>query len=700
MKSLKNITLALLISLIFQTSLFADNDCPMSEWYPNLDIPSDFTGGLYKPFRTDSAGGQALPTTASFNVLIVFVQFPDENSLTDNSYWPIGQPPVIIDSLLAPARNNSGAFWNRYNESSQRLSDYYQEVSRGQFHMTGITRHYIFDHNRSYYNGNATLMNNEVYTKLKADTAIQWPNFDKWHYLSSGNFSYQGDGHLDMLMMVRRTNPGHAGFALLDGSEFEIDPNNEIWIRTGFYGNGSGLVILGNLGNPVQPHSYNRFLGILIHEYGHYLYGPHSSIGIMTSRGGNSIHDLFYSPFEKYKLGYIEPTLVNFSQQSSYSINDISSRTSNNNVLKVPISSNEYFLIENRRKVSKWDVKMLGDTAHLDMFRNTSNYGKGVYIYHHRSTDLGYPGDQDQECADGIWNWVESGSAIPDWTSSGSIPLIKRTSLAYPVNNDNGLWGNLNNKDGISVNSLVGGNYGVGVYFSSGNSNDTIGRTGTDKIFTNEESLWTSREQFGDRYDAWNIGYNQIFSPYSNPNTKDWLDDSTGIFIYYESLTSEVANLKIYKTGSGYSENEILAVTPPSRPMGINLQNYFPKNSNFCHPKIVWNHNTEPDMTRTNDTKRYKIFRAKQPNMNSVPNNYLYLGYKDVHKDSIPSYVDLTINKYDCGAEPEPTSELFPVRYYVRAVDKFDDESVPSDFVQTIGISGGPPVEDNFGNTT
>jgi len=81
---------------------------------------------------------------------------------------------------------------------------------------------------------------------------------------------------------------------------------------------------------------------------------------------------------------------VNFVTSSNYSIADISSRTSDKNVLKIPISTSEYFLIENRRKVSTYDVKMLGDTSKTDPFKFTGDYGKGVYIYHSNNTGIHY----------------------------------------------------------------------------------------------------------------------------------------------------------------------------------------------------------------------------------------------------------------------------------------------------------------------
>lgn len=690
MKNLKyHLTFILLVKILTMQSIsYSQNECPISEWYPNFSAPAGFIGGLYKPQRTDSAEGIATPLDASFKVLIIFVQFPDEDPVSNTTEWPIGDPPTYWDKLLSSEKRNTGPFWNRYNETTERLSDYYQEVSRGQMHMTGVTRHYIFDHPRSWYNNNPTLMNNEVYTKLQADINISWRDYDTWQRLSEGNYRYQGEGNVDYLTIVRRTNPGYAGFAGLDGSDFEIDPLNHIFIRTGFDQFGSGSVIQGNQNNATTPPSYNRFYGILIHELGHYLWGLHSTVGILTSRGGNSINDLFYSPFEKIKLGYINPKVFDYYQfGTNYTLSDISCRNSSNEVLKVPISSNEYFLIENRRKISKYDVKMLGDTTRLDMLTEFNNYGKGVYIYHHLSTDLQYPGGQDEECADGIWNWGVDGTAIPDWTLTGTLPLLKRLTLPSTVNNDDGYWGNLNNKDGISANYFGGD----GVYFSLGRMHTSAGLRGTDKIYTNTPDYWTSRELWGDRLDAWNPGYNEIFSPYSNPSTKKWDNTHSNIFIYHHALNNEIANFKIYKVGEPFSETEILTLTPPSRPMGIKLEEYYPPNTSVCRPKIVWSHNSEPDMVRFNEYKKYKIYKATQPSMSLYPINYILLATVDIPVTEIPSYIDYSVYKYDCSLfdRRPPYGTPFPLRYYVKAVDMYDYESVPSDFVQTIGITSG-----------
>lgn len=72
----------------------------------------------------------------------------------------------------------------------------------------------------------------------------------------------------------------------------------------------------------------------------------------------------------------------------------------------------------------------------------------------------------------------------------------------------------------------------------------------------------------GDRWDAWRVGYNQVFSPYSSPSTLNWNNQLTGIFIYLESQNGNIANFKIYKSGEGgMTEEDILAITPPSKPI-------------------------------------------------------------------------------------------------------------------------------------
>lgn len=342
---------------------------------------------------------------------------------------------------------------------------------------------------------------------------------------------------------------------------------------------------------------------------------------------------------------------------------------------------------------------MLGDTSQTDPMRYTGDYGKGVYIYH-TTNNLNYTSNVDVECADGLWNWVTDGTQTPDWSPTQNISLIRRNILPNPVLNDacpdfgNSYY--MNNADGVSVRN------GEACWFSWGKRHNNVGEVGTDKIYTNTPGWWTSREKYGDRFDAWNLGYNEIFSPYSNPNTNDASNSNTGsggygtgIFIYYHSLAGNEASFSIYKATNQTELNSILAATPPSKPMLYDLQEQ--SDGLNCHPKIIWRQNTEPDMIRNtagekdespNFVKRYKIYRSTAPNMGVIPpdqqffpeQKYSLVATVDINSNLTDgSWVDNTVNIYSCSYHTINSGQ-YPVRYRVQAVDIYNYSSVLSDF--------------------
>jgi len=70
--------------------------------------------------------------------------------------------------------------------------------------------------------------------------------------------------------------------------------------------------------------------------------------------------DGFYSPYDMILSRYMIPYTINFTT-TSYTLDDYSSRNNDTigNILKIPIQGNEFFLVVNRSKVSKWDRVML-----------------------------------------------------------------------------------------------------------------------------------------------------------------------------------------------------------------------------------------------------------------------------------------------------------------------------------------------------
>jgi hypothetical protein len=706
-------------------------DCIIPGTPPN-SAPS-VIGGLYKP---EGIADYTTEPSAYFPVLVVYVQFKNDPG-EDVSWWPqdilnVPQPPEFMGDVIATvkATNFGSNWWDAYSSSTETLSDYWMEVSRGKLHLVGREVHVVLPEEVSYYesftdgSGRARVME-DLFTALASEIGSDWPLFDKWAKVN-GNFVYgDGDGFVDMMYIVARSNPCsdyHPGvgyfrpYGVRDncthGSDHTVYNSGgvEIKVRGSFDENGSGFQISpGGCGNGVLYAPMPKWATISFseHEHGHYFFGSgafweyHQTYAKVNNYWGP---EEYLSPYELMRLGYNEPAVVDFGEPENY-IDDWTSRSAGSQMLKVPIGSssrNEFFIIANRQKVSDYDRIMWGDTCHGNPYFNLgsqSGYGKGVYIYHAYPGEVGsgYPWGIhiDQECADGLWNWEHTGNDAPDWEPNNPwLPVFSKVEPVFDLNDNSGegYWNmlSMDNRDGKNVSKYVSGFNHV-KWFSTGKKAAQQYGTGTDRIFTNAEENWTSREMQGDRWDAWDIGYNEVFSPYSSPSTVDWDDENTGIFIYFESKNGTVIKVNVYKSGEGgYTEEDILAATPPSKPMLYRPVTVYNCNGTSGNPRITWDNNLEPDMNRSSLSgpfKRYKIYRAFSSNSNTAPLTYTYLDtYDDYTPNDTANYIDN--NSYNgvviaCGIGGTPGGDYW--RYKITAVDKEDDESVKSDFVSTRG---------------
>lgn len=176
----------------------------------------------------------------------------------------------------------------------------------------------------------------------------------------------------------------------------------------------------------------------------------------------------------------------------------------------------------------------------------------------------------------------------------------------------------------------------------------------------------------------------------TSPGTCNWSDQNSGLFIWVKSfdpisklMTIDIFRDEAYNPNNGMPLSTILHMTPPSRPMGINIS-ATACNNNMMYPIITWTHNTEPDMLQGNGNnyKRYKIFRAYEK-IDGIPGNYIEIADIVVNKDLAPSYTD-----YSCyaGCINGFLSNNYRLRYRVEAVDNTGWASVPSDFVSSAAI--------------
>ncbi len=725
---LLSLILTISISNSFSQMQYSDFDCHfLSD--TNVSTSNSFRGSV-KPNRTDSSGNAIAPSESYFPVLVVFVQFKNEASDPRNS-WPQNSAPAYLNNVIAKGKNTTGNWWNWYDPESEVFSSHWMEISRGVFHVispvpdTLINGAFsvVLPYEASHYDslgvpGGELKINEDIWKSISAQGLTDWRKFDRWKYDTTDSYFHftdlgQGDGYVDMIYKIHKSRGSggmvnYAGYNVLSWWSPEtiylVDTTNNIKINYGnnFIGSGITVAYRGQLA---------QYIGTAGHEHGHQLFCPwgHSTYSRVSFGFG---FDDFYSPSDMILNGYMSPAIVTFNT-TNY-LGDYSSRNNGTgNLLKVPIQGDEYFLLASRNKYSKWDRVMIGDTAQIDPYVDNSSYGKGLYIYH-IPNGLQYPGgdisQQDMECADGLFEWEYVGQSaqqvIHDCFVSGSNdwPYYKWKNVIYE-NDSSNLYPNSappngSNRpigDGISFRKYYGYVYPNYIYhvkwWGEGKQPLSSCDIGLDRVFTNYPDVYSRFDVGGDRGDPWKPGYNEVFSPYSSPNTNTWSNENSGIFIWYNSYSGsspgEVASLKIYKAGTGgFSEDSILHLTPPSRPMGLKVEEFHPSGTYSCYPKLTWNHNMEPDMVRTGNLKKYQVYAAADSLMTLIPNNYVLASTLEIHSDSIPAYVDYSVHIFGCPYSQGTQGEKYPVRYYVKSVDKYDDTSVPSDFVQTVGETG------------
>ena len=703
MKIIKIILSVIVVLVIISTinSAFAQMDNFVKQECPMTNITENYP----PPFKPTATGEYY------FNAIVVYVMFKDEAALNGgellNGLWPVNTTngPNYKGTMLAENKNNLTDWWNAYSPSTQSISSWFCEVSKGTMHVVGKEYFVKLDHDTAYYQApekGESAVNKDIYAKLN-EQLIYWPDFDNWTYNSDGTITHGSDGVIDMIYKVHRykysgifSEGDASGFAYLGTANNEmhylVDQNNMKSVYGGFPNytanemKGSGLTVVGNTSSGVLTRG--GVMGRIWHEHGHYTFGAvHGRIGLM----GDLVGDTFMNPFEQIDINYVTPHYSNVPYEELI-LNDISGRNiSYPSSIRVQLPSSE-ILIANRNKISNWDRPMLGDVAYGDFLRETS-YGQGIYFYHISS--LGNPGyiSQDIECSDGLWNWVQDGYDAPDWdVNTAWLPVLKRTNPVRGVN-DNGYGINVNDypnteKDGLTIKGNTTLNTVESKWFSIGKKR-TSTTDGIDRISTNEEENWTSRENQIDRWDAWQK--DEIFSPYSSPSTTTYSSTSpnSGVFIWIKDFneSTKQATIRIYRDialnpNNGWTEDDILAATPPSKPMGIKIDRTDCINK-VRYPVITWSHNIEPDMLQGMNPvyKRYKIFRA-HCDMNNVPGNFYEIGDTLIHKDVTPSYIDY--NTYGSCDENSGSTTDNRIRYKIKAVDNTALASVYSDFVSIV----------------
>ncbi len=535
------ISFILLLSGSFIFSAVGDPECQQTAGGSSTYA---VTGGRYKP--SANAPGQFM------RALIVFVQFDDDNTPVTN--WSKGSMPTWANDLIDNTASSS--------YSNLTISDYFKDMSDGDFDFIGDIYPNLISLPTTKAYGSA---NRDVIGILNSNIS-DFTRYDNWSFNGTSFVFSQGsgDGYLDMLIIIYRY--GNATFGLSGGIAM-LNIGTEYTTHDGIKINGSSTDVKGsgittnNKGN--QPDAFSEALH-LAHEYGHYLFGGgHIRTGGLMS---GAPYDYYgdtktMSAWERERLGYISTYLAGYDGYTK----TIGDYVSTGDAIKVTIpynssTSGEYLMIENHQRLSPYDQVIRGGTIEGALDPNCQ-IGKGVYVWYIRDGNS-YPPNIYAITADGLWNWAFDSwiTMPPGWPSQ--LALIKRNGVNR--NMDSGL----SDRD---PNIL---------YYSSQNWH----RWHDYNLITNQWEL--TREVMGDESDAFNIGYNQYITPWSNPSTTK-AGGATNISIELNSQNGNNVTMKCYST-SASAQN-----LPPAKPQNLLLSGNPGNNYN----RLTWTANTEPDLS-------------------------------------------------------------------------------------------------------
>jgi len=332
------------------------------------------TGGLFKP----SSNG----VNEYMKALVVFVQFSATDVDINNPIWPKDQLPTWAFNLISSSASSN------YPEFT--ISDYWKDMSMESFDFIGdVYQNLVTINTEDYYKNNGYHFgecNKDALTQI--NPYVNFSEYDKWSFNSSTkSFEFIPDGYVDMIIMIYRTpnnekyNENSSGWfdagyddfnaiALLSDYEFTLNFDGVSIFGDDYMSiTGSGLTIKKG----IQSLEYT--LPILAHEYGHYLYG-----GGHGNTGGIMSGNYTLSAVERERLGYIAYTNC-IQNNFTVSLKDF---IIDGDVLRIPIpitntNSTTFFLVENHRKLSKYDQIIRGGS--IGGGYNYTDFGSGIYVW-------------------------------------------------------------------------------------------------------------------------------------------------------------------------------------------------------------------------------------------------------------------------------------------------------------------------------
>lgn len=619
--------------------------------------------------------------------LVIYVTVPNDNTPKyDLTIWDPPPNPETATRPVNPYEGTNGRlihnevgdpnifFMERYPDYT--ISDYFCEMSMGDYDVIGDEYYLITPKPEAFYanlfgQGAHAPMNEYIikYLDTITEPPIEWERYDNWEKVGGNWIFGDGDGTVEMVMIIYRNLPLNYYYA----PPPEINPHYQ-WFWNAYVGGkphlAFGSITFGdvtiNWDNGITAmnfrHNTTHSEIIMIHEYSHKIFGSafhtnsHVSHGMMTPAHDMSTYVM--APWERSasQVEYINPIIINSSKTET-----LSDYVESGQVLKIPIpeTTNNFFWVSNHQKISKYDgVLRGGKDCYLLNFTEQDPYcedGKGIIIQREGSGCASYVYEPyDIITAEGKYYWHYDKTVYVPW---------QNYHFSFGKNFD------IYEEDFPSnINARY---FGKDEYHKSPShflSNDPC----SDGFFIDFRCR-------GDKEDAFNMGFDEIFSPYSNPSSKV-CNSSHGenITIALVGESGGEIDVEIYIE----DDAQALYDLPPSRPKNLNITKEFTPTGGF-HPKLTWDDNIEPDFDGTiGDGGDYNIYRGKSYDCNTEPSHYVLIQIVD---HDVTEYIDGSVTLY----EDDPggggcQNEYVTYSYKIKAVDKHpggipQKESVYSD---------------------
>jgi M6 family metalloprotease-like protein len=467
------------------------------------------------------------------------------------------------------------------NFSHQNLTQYFFEMSNGNFMFYGdvYPKVIVPQYGQSHYKSIGEV-NTEILTKLDAE--IDFSKYDNWSKGKDGKYINTPDGKVDMIFILYRN--------------FE----NKLFFNKGWTGiahlylsedieTDDGVKIsTGRLdkGSGIQSrggyNGYDYTKYVLAHEFGHFLFGAfhiENTTNLALMTGG----PVWNASRGMHSWERYKLGWMNYKDIPLNTNSDIEldDYITTGEAARLKITENEWYVLENHQQLSNNDWAK----------------SKGVYIYHVENAKGYYP-KISVKCADGNWNFE------------------------------------INEKDEKLIKTIPN---------RFGKTELSFGRKFKKKSYAAYQQIYGDNSAWGDELDAFNIDYNNLISPSSNPPSNNKAGIDFAIKIKEEKGNKIVLDI-FFK--------DIYVNTPPSKPQLIEIVKDSTGSLNMS-----WLKNEEPDLVG------YNLYFATDPG--SVRSIYFPFNVRSTRLNEL-----IQINNKNI--------------VWLTAVDKDNKESIQSDYFEII----------------